>query len=258
LDRGIRVRDSLSRPLLKQIWRNLERDELGFLESREEQSTFSNLVIIDVTWTWHDRFEIIWMSLLSILLVSLPSIRFCTRPIFSPCLIRALSMAHPLSSSQVAPPTRAHASVEGTNKQLKEKKNPKTLVPSPGYPLEVLLVENTQIKLMNWAYSCNPLPSSSIIAWESLASSRMNTILGFPVCVFVTPFPYSYSFPRVKAQPRDDITITMPDGTERKGRSWETNPMDIAKEVSKSLSERVVIAKVRNIRLYCLMSPLLN
>jgi len=40
----------------------------------------------------------------------------------------------------------------------------------------------------------------------------------------------------------------MPDGTERKGRSWETSPMDIAKEVSKSLSERVVIAKVRNTR----------
>ncbi|KIJ63654.1 hypothetical protein HYDPIDRAFT_175966 [Hydnomerulius pinastri MD-312] len=48
----------------------------------------------------------------------------------------------------------------------------------------------------------------------------------------------------VKAQPREDITITMPDGSERKGTSWETSPMDIAKEVSKSLSERVVIAKV--------------
>lgn len=39
----------------------------------------------------------------------------------------------------------------------------------------------------------------------------------------------------------------MPDGSERKGQSWETSPMDIAKEVSKSLSERVVIAKVRSI-----------
>lgn len=37
----------------------------------------------------------------------------------------------------------------------------------------------------------------------------------------------------------------MPDGSERKGKSWETSPMDIAKEVSKSLSERIVIAKVR-------------
>ncbi|KAF8194343.1 threonyl-tRNA synthetase [Mycena galopus ATCC 62051] len=48
----------------------------------------------------------------------------------------------------------------------------------------------------------------------------------------------------VAAQPRDDIVITMPDGSERKGKSWETSPMDVAKEVSKSLSERIVIAKV--------------
>lgn len=46
------------------------------------------------------------------------------------------------------------------------------------------------------------------------------------------------------AQPRELITITLPDGSERKGTSWETSPMDVAKEVSKSLSERVVIAKV--------------
>lgn len=48
----------------------------------------------------------------------------------------------------------------------------------------------------------------------------------------------------VKAQPREDFVITMPDGSERKGKSWETSPMDVAKEISKSLSERIVIAKV--------------
>jgi len=36
----------------------------------------------------------------------------------------------------------------------------------------------------------------------------------------------------------------MPDGSGRKAKSWETSPMDVAKEVSKSLSERIVIAKV--------------
>ena len=46
------------------------------------------------------------------------------------------------------------------------------------------------------------------------------------------------------AQPREEITVTMPDGSDRKARSWETSPMDVAKEVSKSLSERIVIAKV--------------
>ncbi|KDQ50940.1 hypothetical protein JAAARDRAFT_41579 [Jaapia argillacea MUCL 33604] len=48
----------------------------------------------------------------------------------------------------------------------------------------------------------------------------------------------------VKAQPRQEIAVTLPDGSERKGTSWETSPMDIAKELSKSLSERIVIAKV--------------
>ncbi len=48
------------------------------------------------------------------------------------------------------------------------------------------------------------------------------------------------------AKPREDITITMPDGSTRSGKSWETSPMDIAKEISKSLSERIVIAKVRD------------
>lgn len=46
-------------------------------------------------------------------------------------------------------------------------------------------------------------------------------------------------------QPRQDIHVTLPDGSERKGTSWETSPMDIAKELSKSLSERIVISKVR-------------
>lgn len=49
----------------------------------------------------------------------------------------------------------------------------------------------------------------------------------------------------LQAKPREEIIITMPDGSEKKGTSWETSPMDIAKEVSKSLSERIVIAKVR-------------
>ena len=46
------------------------------------------------------------------------------------------------------------------------------------------------------------------------------------------------------AKPRQDIIITLPDGAERKGTSWETTPLDVAKEISKSLSEKLVIAKV--------------
>jgi hypothetical protein len=43
---------------------------------------------------------------------------------------------------------------------------------------------------------------------------------------------------------REEIDITIPDGSERKGTSWETSPMDVAKAVSKGLSEKIVIAKV--------------
>lgn len=46
------------------------------------------------------------------------------------------------------------------------------------------------------------------------------------------------------AQPRQEIEVTMPDGSIRKGTSWETSPMDIAKEISKGLADRIVIAKV--------------
>ncbi|KAF9360375.1 threonyl-tRNA synthetase [Mortierella sp. AD094] len=57
------------------------------------------------------------------------------------------------------------------------------------------------------------------------------------------------------AQPRVPITITMPDGSTREGTSWETSPMDVAKQIAKSLAERVVIAKVDKV-LWDLERPL--
>ncbi|KAI0767281.1 hypothetical protein C8Q74DRAFT_1318022 [Fomes fomentarius] len=48
----------------------------------------------------------------------------------------------------------------------------------------------------------------------------------------------------VKGQPRQEITITLPDGSQRKGTSWETSPLDIAKGISQGLADRTVIAKV--------------
>ncbi|CAG8562565.1 4547_t:CDS:10 [Paraglomus brasilianum] len=59
----------------------------------------------------------------------------------------------------------------------------------------------------------------------------------------------------IKQKPRVKITITFPDGRTREGTAWETTPMDVAKEISKSLSERVVIAKV-NGTLFDLCRPL--
>ena len=52
-------------------------------------------------------------------------------------------------------------------------------------------------------------------------------------------------------RPRQPIHITMPDGSQKDGTSWETSPMDIAKALGKSLAERVVIAEVFCSVIYC-------
>ncbi len=46
------------------------------------------------------------------------------------------------------------------------------------------------------------------------------------------------------AKPREEITISLPNGKEEKGTSWETTPASIAKAISKSLLERTVISMV--------------
>lgn len=48
----------------------------------------------------------------------------------------------------------------------------------------------------------------------------------------------------VAQKERKPIQITLKDGTEKAGTSWETTPAEIATGISKSLFERVVIAKV--------------
>ncbi|KAI5793854.1 hypothetical protein DFH27DRAFT_628199 [Peziza echinospora] len=48
----------------------------------------------------------------------------------------------------------------------------------------------------------------------------------------------------VAEKPREEITITLPDGATKIGKSWETSPMHVAQGISKGLAENVVIAKV--------------
>ncbi|KAK1069222.1 threonyl-tRNA synthetase [Friedmanniomyces endolithicus] len=48
----------------------------------------------------------------------------------------------------------------------------------------------------------------------------------------------------VAKQPREDIEITLPGGSPKHGKSWETTPSALAREISKSLLERTVIARV--------------
>lgn len=48
----------------------------------------------------------------------------------------------------------------------------------------------------------------------------------------------------VAAQPRVDIKITLPDGKQVPGTSWQTTPNDIAMGISPGLAAATVIAKV--------------
>ncbi|KAG8822899.1 threonyl-tRNA synthetase, partial [Serendipita sp. 399] len=61
--------------------------------------------------------------------------------------------------------------------------------------------------------------------------------------------------PEIIAQPRQEISITLKDGNQKPGMSWETTPMQVALEISKSLAERLVIAKVDGV-LWDLNRPL--
>ena len=48
----------------------------------------------------------------------------------------------------------------------------------------------------------------------------------------------------IAKQPRQDVEITLDNGSKKQGKSWETTPANIAREISKSLLERTVIARV--------------
>lgn len=60
----------------------------------------------------------------------------------------------------------------------------------------------------------------------------------------------------VVEQPRETITVTLPDGKQVEATSWETTPLQIARDLSVSLSEKIIIAKINNQELWDLNRPL--
>ena len=57
------------------------------------------------------------------------------------------------------------------------------------------------------------------------------------------------------SQPRHKLNVILKDGSVKEATSWETTPMDIAKDISKSLADRLCIARV-NGELWDLERPL--
>ncbi|KAF2219850.1 threonyl-tRNA synthetase-like protein [Elsinoe ampelina] len=60
----------------------------------------------------------------------------------------------------------------------------------------------------------------------------------------------------VAKQPRDDIQITLSSGDVRVGKAWEITPGEIARNISKSLYERTVVARLGGEELWDLERPL--
>ncbi|XP_038891995.1 threonine--tRNA ligase, mitochondrial 1 [Benincasa hispida] len=57
--------------------------------------------------------------------------------------------------------------------------------------------------------------------------------------------------------PSHPIKITLPDGTVKEGQKWKTAPLDVAKEISKSLAANALIAQVEGV-LWDMSRPLEN
>ncbi|KAG2702053.1 hypothetical protein I3760_06G072900 [Carya illinoinensis] len=47
--------------------------------------------------------------------------------------------------------------------------------------------------------------------------------------------------------PADPIKITLPDGTVKEGKKWVTSPLDVAREISKSLASNALISQVNGV-----------
>lgn len=113
----------------------------------------------------------------------------------------------------------------------------------------------------------HPLPSQTIVQqqmqpppeylahrikmWDQLKAEQ-DEFYRSKHCLNPNLIPYSRSahcatrlHATFKDQSRQEIQVTLSNGSKREGTSWETTPMDIARRISSSLAQRIVIAKGR-------------
>lgn len=81
----------------------------------------------------------------------------------------------------------------------------------------------------------------------------------WPFFLFFFPFEfisrwfiYIHSFIMNTEKPRETVTVSLPDGNTQEATAWETTPLDVANNISKSLAKKAVVAKVSTSRIITL------
>ncbi|XP_022152397.1 threonine--tRNA ligase, mitochondrial 1-like isoform X1 [Momordica charantia] len=90
----------------------------------------------------------------------------------------------------------------------------------------------------------SPAPASvaTMVAHHSKDEAYLNTVIPKRVQIFQSIQAQLLADRR--SLPSDTIEITLPDGTVKEGKKWQTAPIDVAREISKSLAANALIAQV--------------
>ncbi|WJX93557.1 threonine--tRNA ligase [Trifolium repens] len=98
-------------------------------------------------------------------------------------------------------------------------------------------------------YSSSSIPSSSATAAMVVAHPKDDAYLTATIPKRIQLFEAiqaKQQTRRLSLSP-DPIKITLPDGTVKEGKKWQTTPFDIAREISKNLANNALIAKVNDV-----------
>ncbi|XP_071736453.1 threonine--tRNA ligase, mitochondrial 1-like [Rutidosis leptorrhynchoides] len=117
------------------------------------------------------------------------------------------------------------------------------------YPPFTTLIHRNSFKQLRCLYSSSPVQMGK--AANSATKSSLTIVKNDAYLQSVIPKRIQL-FESIKSQQiahlqsisGDPIKVKLPDGTVKEGKKWETTPLDIAKELSKSLASNALISKV--------------
>ncbi|KAG2707469.1 hypothetical protein I3760_05G148900 [Carya illinoinensis] len=94
-------------------------------------------------------------------------------------------------------------------------------------------------------FSSTPLPIASMASNHPKDEAYLRKVIPKRIQVFQSI--QSRQLAQRESLPADPIKITLPDGTVKEGKKWVTSPMDVAKEISKSLAANALISQVNGV-----------